>query len=109
MSPVLSSKQRREKIRDNIATLTYNEIADLCGVHRRTICRDIAKWKQEGGFDQFLLEQFFKLYGTLKLKDPKHAFDRVCDLLRRRESELGLLASVDEIRLKWQENDTIQT
>ena len=81
MSPVLSQKQRREKIRETIATHTYNEIATLCGVTRRTILRDINKWKDAGGYDEFLMEEFFKLYGLIKVKDVKHAFDRLCDLI----------------------------
>lgn len=100
----LSPKQRLKVIREKIATNTYDEIADLCGVTKKTIYRDVLQWKEQGGFNEFLIHEFFKLYGIVKVKDVRHAFDRVCDLLRRQPS-LGLEASVDEIVLKWQEHD----
>lgn len=88
MSPVLTPLQRRNRIQDNITTHTYDELAKLCGVTKRTIRRDIEKWKAEGGYDEFLTEQFFKLYGIVKTQDVKHAFDRICDLLRRRQEQV---------------------
>lgn len=103
MSPVLSQKQRKGKIRDTIATHTYDEIAQLCGVTKRTIRRDIAKWKDEGGYDAFLMEEFFKLYGLVKVKDVKHAFDRICDLIRRRWAEAVVTRIEGPIEITWKE------
>jgi len=88
MSPVLTAKARREKLRDSLAMNTYDEIAQLCGVTKRTIRRDVEQWKQEGGYDEWLTEQFFKLYGLVKTQDIKHAFDRICDLMRRRQAQI---------------------
>jgi len=102
MDAVLNKKQRREKIKQNIAMHTYDEIAQLCGVSKRTIRRDIAQWRVDGGYDDFLVEEFFKLYGLVKVKDSIHAFDRICDLLRRRQDMLPIASvGVEEIRLKW--------
>lgn len=104
----LSIKQRQKIIRDHIATHTYDEIAQLCGVTKKTIYRDVLSWKEQGGFKEFLLHEFFRLYGIVKVKNVDHAFDRVCDLLRR-QGDVGLAESVDEIVLKWQENETDST
>lgn len=102
MSVKLSHKQRKRIIRKNVATHTYPELAKLCGVTRRTIERDIERWRHEGGYDAFLLEEFFKLYGLVKVKDVFKAFDRICDLLRRRQEMLPITSlGVEEIRLKW--------
>lgn len=102
MDAVLSKKQRREKIKENIAMHTYDEIAKLCGVSKRTVRRDIAQWRVEGGYDDFLVEEFFKLYGLVKVKDVMHAFDRICDLLRRRQDMLPVTSmGIEEIRLRW--------
>lgn len=109
MSVKLSHKQRKRIIRENVVTHTYPELANLCGVTRRTIERDIERWRREGGYDAFLLEQFFKLYGIVKVKDVFKAFDRICDLLRRRQEQLPMLQTViEEIKLKWasDESDT---
>ena len=88
MSPVLSQKQRRDVIRNKIVLHTYDELAELCGVTKRTIRRDVEQWKKEGGYDEFLTEQFFKLYGVIKTQDIKHAFDKICDLMRRRQDQI---------------------
>ena len=108
MSPVLSQHQRREIIKDNITNLSYKEISKLCGVTKRTIRRDIEDWKQQGGYDEFLTEEFFKLYGIIKLENPRHAFDRVCDLLRRRQDQIPIdqTGSNDGFMLVWKKLET---
>ena len=111
MSPALTQPQRLQLIKDNVTTLTYNEIAKQCGVTKRTIRRDIEDWKQHGGYDEFLTEQFFKLYGIMALEDPRHAFDRICDLLRRRQDQLAPPQSdnVDAYELVWRKKVEKQT
>jgi len=109
MSPVLTQKQRREKIKENIVTYTYSEIAKLCGVTKRTIRRDIERWKRQGGYDEFLTEQFFKLYGLVKTKNVEHAFDRICDLMRRRQESIPMqkLDADYEVVFRWKrKNET---
>lgn len=85
MSPktvaILSPQQRRETIRDNILNLSEDKIAILCHCTTRTIKRDVRKWRQEGGFEQFLLDEFFRSYPKIKQKFPDKAFDRLCYLL----------------------------
>ena len=111
MSPALTQSQRLQEIKDNITTLTYNEIAKQCGVTKRTIRRDIEEWKRHGGYDEFLTEQFFKLYGVMVIEDPRHAFDRICDLLRRRQDQIQPQQEdpIDAYELVWRKKDAKQT
>ena len=76
-----SSNQRRQVIRDNILSVSYEQIAQLCGVSKRTIIRDVNQWRLEGGFEQCLLDEFCRSYPTIKQAYPEHAFDRLCYLL----------------------------
>jgi len=82
MSPkALSPEARREVIKEHIFTHTYPQIAKLCGCAKRTIRRDVKLWKQEGGFDELLMEEFFKSYPQVKVTNPDKAFDRLVYLL----------------------------
>lgn len=85
MSPktvtILSPQQRRETIRENILTHNYQQLATLCHCTRRTIKRDVHAWRQEGGFEQFLMDEFFRSYPDIKEEFPEKAFDRLCYLL----------------------------
>lgn len=97
----LSPKKRRAIIRDNILLHTEQELAKMCNVSRRTIIRDISKWRKDGGFTEFLVKEFFPLYSKEKLTNPSKALDRICYLMTKELQYGGLPASVDEIRLKW--------
>ena len=85
MSPkiaaILSPQQRRDIIKDNILEKEYDELAVICHCTERTIKRDVHKWKAEGGFQEFLLDEFFRSYPNIKEKFPEKAFDRLCYLL----------------------------
>lgn len=105
----LSQKRRMEIIRDNIVPHTYGEIALMCGVTKRTIRRDVVVWKKKGGYDEHLLEEYFRLYRRVEKENVERAFDRVCDLLRRRDKELDLATNIDNIRLKWAMDEEIKT
>ena len=84
----LNQKARTEYIEQNILFKTTTDIAKDCQVTRRTIERDISKWKQHGGFDKFLDREFFELYSIEKLKNPTRALDRIITLMIRRIPEL---------------------
>ena len=77
----MSVNQRRNVIRTNILKLTYTEIAKECGVTERTINRDIKTWRQEGGFEELLYDEFMKSYPDQKESSPEKTFDRLCFLL----------------------------
>lgn len=88
MSPkCLSANLRREIIRDHILLHNYEELAHKCHCTKRTIIRDIEKWRKEGGFEQFLYTEFFKLYSKERLENPSKALDRVVYLLRKQRSK----------------------
>jgi hypothetical protein len=84
----LNSKARTEYIEQNILFKTTTDIAKDCLVSRRTIERDITKWKAKGGFDRFLDREFFSLYSQEKLTNPSRALDRVITLMMRRVPEI---------------------
>ncbi len=77
----MSPKQRRQIIAKQILYKTTQQIAKQCGVCKRTILRDIKTWKQEGGFEELLLDEFIQSYPTIKKAFPEKAFDRLCYLL----------------------------
>lgn len=85
MSPknavILSPPKRREVIKENILKLDYAELAGLCNCTKRTIKRDVQKWRAEGGFEEFLVDEFLSFYPTMKVSFPEKAFDRLCYLL----------------------------
>jgi hypothetical protein len=78
-----SPQQRRLVIRENIFKTDYNGLAKLCGVTKRTIIRDINQWRQDGGFEQSLVDEFVATYPNIKREFPEKAFDRLCYLIGR--------------------------
>jgi len=52
--PLLGHVQRKYKLEEYYGTHKNREIAIMCGVHLRTIHRDIAKWKASGEYDEWL-------------------------------------------------------
>ena len=83
----LRQKLRLQTIEQNILFMTQDEIAKECGVDRRTIERDIEKWRKRGGFKRFLVKEFFELYGQEKRVNPSLALNRIMSLLLREESK----------------------
>jgi len=57
----LGHLQRKYTLEDNYGVRTNQEIALMCGVHLRTIYRDIAKWKNSGEYDEFLDQKWHAL------------------------------------------------
>jgi len=81
--PKLRQSARLKHIAQNILFKTQEEIAKDCGVDRKTIQRDIEKWKQKGGFSRFLIKEFFELYGKERHINPSKALDRIMWMLAR--------------------------
>ena len=77
----MSPKQRRAVIQDNILTHNYEELAKECGVTKRTIIRDVNKWRIEGGFEEFLYREFIRLYSKEQLTNQSKALDRIMYLI----------------------------
>jgi len=79
----LRQKARIEYIEKHILFETQEEMSEFCGVNRRTIARDIDKWKQKGGYNRFLIKEFFELYGKEKIENPSRALDRILYLMTK--------------------------
>jgi hypothetical protein len=93
----LNQKARLAYIEAHLLFETQAEMAVACKVDRRTIERDIVKWKQGGGFDRFLEREFFQLYGKEKLQNPSRALDRIVTLMIKRISETEQVTSQPKI------------
>ncbi len=65
--------------------LNPNQIAAKCGVSEKTISRDIAEWKENGGFDQWLLSEFMRLHEQeIGKEEGNQAYRVIADLLKKR-------------------------
>jgi phage regulator Rha-like protein len=85
--PKLRQTARLQTIEKNIIFLSQEELAKTCGVDRKTIQRDIEKWRKKGGFKRFLIKEFFELYGKEKIENPSLALNRIMTLLLREENK----------------------
>ena len=83
----IHQKARLDYIEENIIFLTQEELATELNVSRKTIQRDIDKWKQKGGYQRFLTKEFFELYGKEKRENPSKALDRILYLMGKHEEE----------------------
>jgi len=111
MSPkCLPPKARRQVIRDNILGDTFEVLATKCYCTKRTIIRDVNQWRQEGGFEQFLMDEFFRSYPNIKQEFPDKAFDRLCYLLgktltRKIEKTVDVEQKIGIIVKMWKPED----
>jgi hypothetical protein len=105
----IKSKARLAYIESHILLETQQEMADACGVERKTIERDIDKWKKSGGYKKFLFKEFFELYGIEKRENPSRALDRIVTLLLKDSQDN--LSETPSVRVKIIDNsrDSIQT
>jgi len=62
---------------------TYQDIATVCGVTERTIRRDITEWEESGGFEEWLLNEFFRLHSQKGEGDWKTRYRVVSRLLEK--------------------------
>lgn len=100
----IRQNQRIEYIEKNLIYQTQEEIAQELGVTKKTIYRDIAKWKAKGGLNQWLEKEFFELYGKEKLKDPSAALNRIMYLMGKQIQQ----APTINININKQINELIQ-
>jgi len=65
--------------------LTYAQIAEKCGCNEKTINRDLDNWKDNGGFDKWLLSEFMRLHEQeINKEEGSQAYRTVSDLLKKR-------------------------
>jgi len=62
---------------------TQQQIADMCEVSRKTISKDIKKWRESGGFEEWLQEEFLELHREVKGDDVKTAYKEISKLVAR--------------------------
>ncbi len=64
------------------------EIAKECGCSEKTIDRDLSEWKENGGFDKWLLMEFLVLHDKeVGKEEGGQAYRVVADLLKKRLKE----------------------
>lgn len=63
---------------------SFPQIAEACNCSEKTIDRDFAEWKDNGGFDKWLFSEFLRLH-TLELSKEEggQAYRCVTDLLKK--------------------------
>lgn len=66
---------------------TFLKIAGECRCSEKTIERDFAEWKENGGFDKWLQTEFMRLHGQEVNKPESQAYHAVTELLKRRMRE----------------------
>ncbi len=80
---VLAKEIRLQKIKQMLATSTYEKIGEECGVSEKTIWRDVQEWVQSGGFDEWLRSEFFDLHRQMRSEKAALAYTKICDLLSK--------------------------
>jgi hypothetical protein len=64
------------------------DVALECGVSEKTIDRDMAEWKDNGGFDKWLLSEFLRLHEKeLCREGGGQSYRTIADLLKKRLKE----------------------
>lgn len=64
---------------------SFPKIAESCNCSEKTIDRDIAEWRDEGGFDRWLLQEFLRLHNQeVGKEDGGQAYRCITDLLKKR-------------------------
>jgi len=72
--------ERLEIIKVNIGS-SYKELAKLCKCSYSTLFNDMAKWRKQGGFEDWLQEEFFDLHTIVRNESPEIAYKIVAGLL----------------------------
>ena len=81
--PRLGKAARMKKIKELYPLhASVEEMAAACGVNEKTIDRDLKQWKQGGGFEEWLQQEFFSLHKAMKGDDKAAlAYSTVAQLL----------------------------
>jgi len=82
--PRLPPTKRLEIIKRELPKGTSQDrIAEFCGVTTRTIRRDIRRWRETGGFEEWLQEEFFRLHNSVRDEEEVIAYKTIARLLER--------------------------
>ena len=91
-STPFSAEERLEIIRLNIGK-SYSQLAKLCKCSLTTVTRDLRKWREGGGFEEFLYDEFHRLHEIVSEEDPSTSYKTVAALLGKhitRKIEAGV-------------------
>jgi len=100
MSPkCLPYEQRKQVITDNILTHNYEQLAILCHCTKKTITRTVKQWRNEGGYEEALWEEFQRFYPDIKKEFPDKAFDRLCFLLGKTLTRKVEAHTIEEVKV----------
>jgi len=80
-SKCLPVEARRQVIRDNILHCNYEQLAEKCTCTKMTIVRTVNDWREEGGFEELLFNEFMEVYPIVKGENPDKALDKIVYLL----------------------------
>ena len=64
--PIKTRRRMPQIIKGLLEGKTHATIGEICGVRRETISRDLKKWREAGGFDTWVEDEFFRLHGYVK-------------------------------------------
>lgn len=79
--PFYGPRRRLELIRQAMHDgKTQAEMARICGVSARTVVRDLQAWRESGGFEEWLEQEFLELHQQVKVQDPKAAYREIAAL-----------------------------
>jgi len=100
--PSLPFDERKEKIKQLVATHDYMRIALICGVTERTIKRDVAAMKQSGEWTEWVEAELLRLFRDGEVSDTKK-FEKLVDLYKglmkeRIEATIKVEADVEVTR-----------
>jgi len=73
---------------------THEQIAAIIGVTRATVERDLRAWRETGGFEEWVDEEFFRLHSKVRTEDEKLAYKTIARFKER------ILARKQEIEAK---------
>lgn len=100
--------QRKEHLEEHYGLSTNKEIALSCGVHERTINRDIAEWKASGEYDEWL-DRRWHIYLESDTIPDIEKFRALTRLKEKRRQSLSKMEHIGEIKITWMTANVLNT
>jgi len=88
--------ERLAIIKQNIG-LSYGELAKKCRCSYSTIYNDMRKWREQGGFEEYLYEEFHRLHVVVSNEAPDVAYKVIASLLSKtiaKKVEAGITVDI---------------
>ncbi len=87
-----NAKERLAIIRMNVGQ-GYLKLAELCKCSYSTIYNDMRKWREQGGFEEFVYQEFFDLHAIARNEDPVATYRVLAGIVSKmqaRKIEVGI-------------------